>query len=78
VLLNPSIIAREERLSDAEIIDRAWSAINRANDNAPSHSRIMREMVGVLPYGTEVPVASKMSILRPSCYSRFKDIIGMF
>lgn len=27
-------------------------------------------------YGTEIPIATKMSILRPACYAKFKDIIG--
>jgi hypothetical protein len=26
-------------------------------------------------YGTEIPVATKMSILRPSCYAKFKPLI---
>ena len=26
-------------------------------------------------YGTQIPVATKMSILRPACYAKFKDII---
>jgi hypothetical protein len=27
-------------------------------------------------YGTQIPVATKMSILRPACYAKFKDLIG--
>jgi hypothetical protein len=76
VLLNPSDLAREEGLNPNELIERAWPAIERANADAPSHSQLVREMVRVLPEGTEVPVATKMSILRPACYAKFKDIIG--
>jgi hypothetical protein len=77
VLLNPSQLAREEQLTAAQVIELAWPAIERANTEAPSHSQLVKEMVGVLPEGTEVPVASKMSILRPACYEKFKDIISV-
>jgi hypothetical protein len=50
-------------------------AIDFANKSAPSHSRIAPELVCVLPLGTEVPLATKGSILRPACYARFKDAI---
>jgi thioester reductase-like protein len=32
-------------------------------------------MIEVLPPGTEIPVATKMSILRPACYRKFADVI---
>jgi hypothetical protein len=32
-------------------------------------------MVAVLPADTPVPLASKMSILRPACYAQFRDTI---
>ena len=32
-------------------------------------------MVAVLPYGTDIPVATKMSILRPACYKKFAPLI---
>lgn len=33
-------------------------------------------MVELLPYGTEIPVATKLSILRPACYKKFSGIIN--
>lgn len=50
-------------------------AIDFANKSAPSHSQIQPELVHILPLGTEVPLATKGSILRPACYAQFKDII---
>lgn len=62
-----------------------------ANAAAPSHSRILPEMVELLPYGTDIPVvsparcynldaadhqATKMSILRPACYKLFAPLIN--
>ncbi|KAH7098977.1 L-aminoadipate-semialdehyde dehydrogenase [Auriculariales sp. MPI-PUGE-AT-0066] len=75
VLLLPSDLAQEENLSREYFIQKVWPVIEVANAVAPSHSRILPEMVEVLPYGTHIPVATKMSILRPACYAAFKSII---
>jgi hypothetical protein len=32
-------------------------------------------MIEILPVGTDIPVATKLSILRPACYKKFADII---
>lgn len=50
-------------------------AVDFANKSAPSHSQIQPELVHVLPIGTEVPLATKGSILRPACYAKFKNLI---
>ncbi|KAJ8082482.1 putative NRPS-like protein biosynthetic cluster [Marasmius tenuissimus] len=75
VLILPSDLAKEEGLSEEQLMERVWPVIELANSEAPSHSRILPEMVGFLPHGTKVPVATKMSILRPACYALFKDLI---
>jgi hypothetical protein len=33
-----------------------WPVIAQANAAAPSHSRILPEMVEILPYGTDIPI----------------------
>ena len=53
-------------------------AIEFANESAPTHSQIAPELVEVLPVGTEIPLATKGSILRPACYAMFKDLIGEY
>lgn len=78
-LLLPSEAGAELSKDPKAFIDAVWPVIEDANSRAPSHSRILPEMVDVLPYGTEIPVATKMSILRPACYAKFKDVIdGVF
>ncbi|KAJ7493419.1 L-aminoadipate-semialdehyde dehydrogenase [Mycena galericulata] len=72
-LILPSELARD--LSHEEIMEKVWPVIEQANADAPTHSRLLPEMVEILPYGTEIPIATKMSILRPACYAKFKDII---
>ncbi|BEI83428.1 hypothetical protein CcaverHIS002_0400320 [Cutaneotrichosporon cavernicola] len=59
----------------AAFIDAIWPVIADANSRAPTHSRILPEMVEILPPGTDIPVATKMSILRPACYRKFADVI---
>lgn len=56
-------------------MEKVWPAIEQANSEAPTHSRLLPEMIEFLPYGTHIPVATKMSILRPACYAKFKDLI---
>ncbi|KAJ6624936.1 L-aminoadipate-semialdehyde dehydrogenase [Mycena sp. CBHHK59/15] len=73
-LILPSELAKD--LSNAEIIQKVWPVIEQANAEAPTHSRLLPEMIEILPYGTQVPVATKMSILRPACYAKFKDVIN--
>ncbi|KAL0568452.1 hypothetical protein V5O48_013531 [Marasmius crinis-equi] len=75
VLILPSDLVKEEGLSNDQLMEKVWPVIELANSEAPSHSRILPEMVGFLPHGTKIPVATKMSILRPACYAQFKDLI---
>lgn len=56
-------------------LDTIWSVIEEANSKAPSHSRLIREMIEILPIGTDIPVATKLSILRPACYKKFASLI---
>ncbi|KAJ7460644.1 L-aminoadipate-semialdehyde dehydrogenase [Mycena latifolia] len=73
-LILPSELAKD--LSDAEIMEKVWPVVEQANAQAPTHSRLLPDMIEILPYGTEIPIATKMSILRPACYSKFSDIIN--
>jgi hypothetical protein len=76
-------------------MEKIWPVVEQANAQAPTHSRILPEMIEILPsvlflrskpqlkschnsYGTQIPIATKMSILRPACYVKFKDIIGTY
>ncbi|OCH84283.1 L-aminoadipate-semialdehyde dehydrogenase [Obba rivulosa] len=74
-LILPSDLGKELSEDRDTFMAGIWPAIARANAEAPSHSQLLPEMIHILPYGTEVPLASKLSILRPACYVKFKDII---
>ncbi|KAF9052348.1 L-aminoadipate-semialdehyde dehydrogenase [Hymenopellis radicata] len=72
-LILPSELAKD--LTQEQLMEKVWPVIEQANAEAPTHSRLLPEMVEFLPYGTTIPVATKMSILRPACYAKFKDLI---
>ncbi|OCH88468.1 L-aminoadipate-semialdehyde dehydrogenase [Obba rivulosa] len=74
-LILPSDLGMEISKDRDTFMSTIWPAIEKANSEAPSHSQLLPEMIHILPYGTEVPVATKMSILRSACYAKFKDII---
>ncbi|KAK4688566.1 hypothetical protein P7C73_g1542, partial [Tremellales sp. Uapishka_1] len=74
-LLKPSEQAKDVWQDKAKYLELVWPVIAEANANAPTHSRILPEMVEILPIDTEIPVATKMSILRPACYKKYKSII---
>jgi hypothetical protein len=55
-LILPSDAGRELAKDKKAYIDAIWPVIVQANAAAPTHSRILPEMVEILPYGTDVPV----------------------
>ncbi|WVQ83357.1 hypothetical protein IAT38_005496 [Cryptococcus sp. DSM 104549] len=74
-LILPSEQGAELSKDKKAYLDTIWPVIAEANASAPTHSRVLPEMVEILGYGTDIPVATKMSILRPACYKKFAGII---
>lgn len=75
-LILPSDAGAELSKDRKAYMDAIWPVIADANSQAPTHSRLLPEMIEILPVGTEIPVATKMSILRPACYKKFGSIIS--
>jgi hypothetical protein len=73
--LLPSETAGDLWKDRKKYLDSVWPVIEDINQRSPTHSRILPEMVGILPPGTEIPVATKMTILRPACYKKFAAVI---
>lgn len=71
----PSDAGAELSKDKKAYLDAIWPVIAAANATVPSHSQLLPEMVDILPYGTEIPVATKISILRPACYKKFASVI---
>lgn len=74
-LILPSEAAGDLWKDRKAYLDAVWPVIAGANSESPTHSRILPEMVQILPVGTEIPQATKKTILRPSCYKKFAKII---
>ena len=66
-LILPSDAGAELANDPKAYLDAVWPVIAQANATAPSHSRILPEMVDILPVGTEIPV---VRIFLPQCTSR--------
>ncbi|KAK0222258.1 hypothetical protein IW262DRAFT_1553304 [Armillaria fumosa] len=49
-LILPSGLAHEEDLSQEDLMSKFWPVIGQANAAAPTHSRLLPEMVEFLPY----------------------------
>jgi hypothetical protein len=64
-LILPSEQAGDLWKDRAKYLDAIWPVIAEANANAPTHSRILPEMVDILPVGTDIPVVSAGSIMPP-------------
>ncbi|KZT73346.1 L-aminoadipate-semialdehyde dehydrogenase [Daedalea quercina L-15889] len=74
-LLLPSEQAKDLYKDRNAYMEKVWPVVEDANTQAPTHSRILPEMVEILEYGTQIPQATKLSFLRPACYAKFKSII---
>jgi hypothetical protein len=55
---------REEadNYSTDEIFEKVWKAVETANESAPSHSRILRQMVKCLPMNKILPITDKGNV----------------
>ncbi|KAF7555248.1 hypothetical protein G7Z17_g2275 [Cylindrodendrum hubeiense] len=62
-------------ISDTELLDTLWPTIQDANQKAEQFGRISREMVEILPIGTEYPRTDKGTVIRAACYKHFEAII---
>lgn len=58
-----------------ELLDLLWPTIEEANQKAEQFGRVSREMVKIMPVGTEYPRTDKGTVIRPACYKHFEDVI---
>ncbi|KAK7402465.1 hypothetical protein QQX98_011792 [Neonectria punicea] len=73
LLIIPSEHATEKTAQ--ELLDILWPTIQDANERAEQFGRISREMVHILPVGTEYPRTDKGTTIRAACYKHFEAII---
>lgn len=58
-----------------ELLDLLWPTIEEANQKAEQFGRVSREMVKIMPAGTEYPRTDKGTVIRAACYKHFEDVI---
>lgn len=61
--------------SEEDLLDLLWPTIEVANENAEQFGRMSREMVRIMPPGTEYPRTDKGTVIRAACYKHFEDVI---
>lgn len=60
---------------DARFFNAIWPTIEKANEEAPSHGKLLPEMLIFLSANSQIPRADKASIIRPKVYKMFEDQI---
>lgn len=73
VLIIPSGHAGDK--TPTEFLDLLWPTIEEANQKAEQFGRVSREMVKIMPLGTEYPRTDKGTVIRAACYKHFEDVI---
>jgi hypothetical protein len=58
-----------------QIQDKIWQAIQRANEHAPAHSGILKELVYILPISDILPVTHKGNLLRQKINQDYSQLI---
>lgn len=71
------IIPSEHASNDTpeELLEKLWPAIEDANSKAEQFGRVSREMVKIMPAGTEYPRTDKGTVIRAACYKHFEEAI---
>lgn len=75
LLIIPSQHAADKGYSAGELLDLLWPTIEDANQRAEHFGRVSREMVQIMPAGTEYPRTDKGTVIRAASYEHFKDVI---
>ncbi|KAJ9094096.1 hypothetical protein QFC21_006197 [Naganishia friedmannii] len=66
----------KEEDGESQFFKAIWPIIEKANVEAPSHGKLLPEMLIILPEDTELPRADKASIIRPKVYKLFESEIS--
>ncbi|KAL1640959.1 putative NRPS-like protein biosynthetic cluster [Diplodia intermedia] len=62
-------------MSKSELLDALEPTLKTANARAEKFGQVAREMVEVLPQGTDYPRTDKGTMIRAACYKVFADLI---
>lgn len=63
------------QLSDEDVINEVWSVIEDGQTDMPTHGKIVKSMVLLLPNDTDYPKTLKGSLIRQQFYQRYETEI---
>lgn len=69
-------ISEASKYEFQEIEDKIWRIIEQANVFAPSHSRLIRSLVKILPMNRVLPVTDKGNLMRGRVNMEFLELIS--
>jgi hypothetical protein len=58
-----------------ELLELLWPVIEDANSKAEKFGYVSREMVQIMPAGTEYPSTDKGTVIRAACFRHFEKVI---
>jgi hypothetical protein len=73
ILVIPS--EKASALSEYELYERVWRSVESANRRVEGFSQVSREMVKILPVGTDYPCTDKGTLIRAASYKKLADVI---
>lgn len=59
-----------------EIEERIWEIVDLANKDAPSHSRVIRQLVKILPMSKTLPITEKGNLIRQKANQEYATLIS--
>ncbi|KAE8144399.1 hypothetical protein BDV25DRAFT_134707 [Aspergillus avenaceus] len=62
-------------MSDDEVIESIWPAVEKAHEAMPAYGQLSKSMVRVLPEDTQYPRTDKGTIIRQAFYKEFNKLI---
>lgn len=65
-----------KRLTSEEVVQRIWVTVEEMNVRNQPWTRVEREMVVAIPYGTSWPKTDKQNVIRPKVYKEFEREIN--
>ncbi|KAI9030908.1 hypothetical protein CLU79DRAFT_785955 [Phycomyces nitens] len=64
-----------QKYAPDEMVNLVYSAVQKANKEAPSHSMILKQMIKILPLNKTLPATDKGTIARKKSNEQYKDMI---
>jgi acyl carrier protein len=68
-------IQQTSNLNSNQIEDIIWNSVEQANKDAPSHSRLVKQLVHILPINSILPITDKGNLMRQRVNQQYSTLI---